>query len=114
MAFSYELTEEAAIEIDHAVLYFETQFTSGAADFLTAYDDTIDWILKMPAAGSRRSEKDPAIRGRQIKSETRKGSYAKSFPYILIYKVYVENEKVVIFQLWPIRNGIPVREGPDD
>lgn len=59
MAYSYELTEEAASEIDNAILYFETQFSIGAADFLTAFDDTIEWILKMPSAGSIKSRKDP-------------------------------------------------------
>lgn len=37
MGYSYEITEEAAEEIDHAIEYFESQFTSGAADFLTAF-----------------------------------------------------------------------------
>ncbi|MEZ4825955.1 MAG: type II toxin-antitoxin system RelE/ParE family toxin [Bacteroidia bacterium] len=61
MGYIYEITEEAAKEIDHAVEYFESQFTSGAADFLTAFDDTIEGILTMPESGQRRSEQDPDI-----------------------------------------------------
>ncbi|MEZ4851528.1 MAG: type II toxin-antitoxin system RelE/ParE family toxin [Bacteroidia bacterium] len=114
MGYSYEITEEAAEEIDYAIEYFESQFTSGAADFLTAFDDTIEWILKMPESGQRRSEKDPDIRSRQVKADGGKSSYAKSFPYLLIYKVFTDDEKVVIFQLWPIRSNQPMRSGAED
>ncbi|MEM9934817.1 MAG: type II toxin-antitoxin system RelE/ParE family toxin [Bacteroidota bacterium] len=87
--FSYEVTLDAAEEIDQAISHYEPQFSSGAADFLTAFDDTILRILKMPEAGKRRSSKDPDIRGQQLVAQKGNSSYAKKFPYLLIYKVYL-------------------------
>ena len=112
MAYDYELTLEAAQEIDKAVKKYEQKFSSGVADFLTAYDDTIERILKMPEAGGRRSKKDPDIRGRQLEADKGRKVYARKFPYLLLYKVYEADEKVVIFQLWPTASALPIREGP--
>lgn len=39
-------------------------------------------------------------------------AYARRFPYLLIYKVYEEAQKVVIFQLWPLTSGTFNREEP--
>ena len=112
MEFTYEITQEAALEIDNAIFYYESQFTHGAADFLTAFDDSIEWILKNPEAGTRRSASDPDIRSRQLKASSRDTSYAKAFPYLLIYKVYLSEKKVIIFQLWPFKSNQPVRGNP--
>lgn len=110
MAYSYDITFEAAEEIDQAIFYYDLQFTTGAADFLTAYDDTIDRILRMPESGKRRSAKDTNIRGQQVLTNKGSRSYAKQFPYLLIYKVYESEQKIVIFQLWPITSNLGIRE----
>lgn len=57
MGYVYELTLDAAAEIDAAIQYYALRFSSGAADFLTAYDDTIERVLRMPQSGRRRSKK---------------------------------------------------------
>ena len=87
--FSYEVTLDAAEEIDQAISYYDLQFSSGAADFLTAFDDTILRILKMPEARKRRSSEDPDTRGQQLVAKKESSSYATKFPYLLIYKVYL-------------------------
>ncbi len=51
MGYGYELTLDAAAEIDAAIQHYELQFSSGASDFLTAYDDTIERVLRMPQSG---------------------------------------------------------------
>lgn len=112
MAYHHELTFDAAEEIDSAISSYERQFSSGAADFLTAYDDTLQRILRMPEAGKRRSIKDPNIRGYQVRANHESSGYAKKFPYLLIYKVYEAEQKVVIFQLWPISSKVSNRESP--
>lgn len=81
MSYEYELTEEAATEIDNAIADYESKFSSGAADFLTAYDDTIARILKMPGSGKRRSSKDSNIRGHQLIADKGRRVYAKQFPF---------------------------------
>jgi len=114
MQFEYELTEEAANEIDLAIQRYEDQFSSGAADFLSAYDDTLSAILHMPEAGKRKSKKDVNVRGRDLKSNPGSKSYAKQFPYQLLYKVYEAENKVVIFQLWPTKSNVSQRETPEE
>lgn len=112
MTYQYDITEEAAAEVDRAITYYQAQFSSGAADFLTAFDDTIARILRMPTAGRIRSDKDLNIRGHLLKAEAASQAYAKQFPYLLLYKVYESEQKVVIFQLWPITSTLPQRKGP--
>ena len=110
MAYRYELTLDAAEEIDKAIYYYDSQFSTGGADFLSAFDDTIERLLKMPTIGRPMSSKDLGIRGLPLKAEKRPNRYAKKFPYMLIYKVYEAQEKVVVFQLWPFRSNRPLRE----
>jgi hypothetical protein len=81
MSYSYELTVEAAAEVDAATSSYESEFSSGAADFLTAFDDTIKRILKMPFAGSRKSAKDPDIRAEKLEAQPKQSLCEEiSFP----------------------------------
>lgn len=114
MAFRYELTYQVALEIDAAIEAYEQKFSSGAADFLTAFDDTIARMLKMPEAGKRRSVQDENIRGMLLEAEKDSRAYAKKFPFLLIYKVYPAEQKLVLFQLWHTRSSQAIRNQPDE
>lgn len=110
MEYQYDVTQTFASELDEAIQYYESEFTSGGADFLTVFDEVLELILRMPEAGKRVSSKDVDLRARRMRVTSSKGKYAKSFPYLIIYKVYENASKVVLFQLWPERSQIDIRE----
>lgn len=110
MAYQYDVTQAFAIELDEAIQYYEGEFTSGGADFLTVFDEVLELMLRMPYSGKRVSSKDADLRARRMRAQSSKGKYAKSFPYLIIYKVYENDAKVVLFQLWPERSQIDIRE----
>lgn len=101
-------------EINEQATEYQSRFTEGALDFLLAVEDTLGRIERLPNAAPRRSEKDPDIRGWQIKNTQSKLASAKRFPFVLIYQVQKQQNRVVVYQLWPARSNRPIKNVPKD
>ena len=89
-------------ELRKQALDYQDQFSTGINDFLDAIHDTYDRIIPFPFSNPMIEEfGDPTIRGVQVQAHTRSKNYAKDFPFKLIYKIYGNRKRVVIYQLWP-------------
>ncbi len=87
MTFEVSIHPDVIAEIDEQVGEYETLFDGGGTDFLLAIEDTLGRIERLPNASPPRSEKNPQIRGYQIKNTHPGLAHARRFPFVLIYHV---------------------------
>jgi len=112
MSYTVILFEDAQQEIEEEALAYSLKFTSGAEDFTNAVLETLDHISVYPHTGKRRSSIDEDVRGFQVKIRSSKQQYAKKFPFELIFKVFEARKEVVVFQLWPVKSNLPLKNPP--
>lgn len=114
MSYRIDILPPASDEIYEAAIDFSEKFIGGEDDFLTAVEDSIERINEMPGRGKRKHDTDKHVRGVRVEANSQSFAYGKKFPYFLIYKVYETEKKVIIFQLWPERSNIEIREAPEE
>ena len=98
-------------EIDATATWYQSQFATGATDFLLAVADTFERIERLPLSGPIRHPENPDIRGLQVKNTQAEAGQARRFPYVLVYQV--RKERVIAYQLWSMRSGRGVSKPPE-
>ena len=99
-------------EIDETAAWYQSQFSTGAADFLLAIEDTLARIERFPYSGPKRSPQDPSIRGLPVKNTQAAAGQARRFPYLIVYQVQENSQIIVAYQLWPMQSGKTVSDAP--
>ncbi|MEL6651920.1 MAG: hypothetical protein AAFQ87_14050 [Bacteroidota bacterium] len=106
MRYEIEVLPRALEQIRDQALLYQEEFSTGINDFLDAIEDTYERISLFPLAQPTIDNlDDPSIRAASINARKSRRNYAHDFPFNLIYKVYQEEGKVVVYQLWSQRSN---------